>query len=73
MEAEDFDRAASLSAKADAAKARLASLEEALRAADAACSQAVRATLPITISSNSALQLHDVVLTSRSPLAVSGG
>ncbi|BDA48665.1 hypothetical protein COCOBI_12-3460 [Coccomyxa sp. Obi] len=40
VEAEDFERAASLSAKADAAKARLADLDQALRAADAACTQA---------------------------------
>ena len=71
MEAEGVGRAASGSATADEANARLGSLEEALRAADAACSQAVRATLPFTISPNSALQLHDVVLSLGSPLAVS--
>ncbi len=41
VEAEDFERAANLSAKADSAKARLASLDQDLGATDAACSQAV--------------------------------
>jgi hypothetical protein len=41
VEAEDFEAAASLSAKADAAKARLASLEQAVRAAEAACAKKV--------------------------------
>ncbi len=41
VEAEDFERAASLSAKADAAKAHLADLDQSMRAADAAYTQAV--------------------------------
>ena len=41
VEAEDFERAANLSAKADSAKARLASLDQHLGATDAACSHAV--------------------------------
>jgi uncharacterized hydantoinase/oxoprolinase family protein len=41
VEAEDFERAASLSAKADAAKGRLASLKRAVRAAEATCEQSV--------------------------------
>ena len=42
MEAEDFHRAAGLSAQADAAKARLAELQQAVRAADSACERLVR-------------------------------
>ena len=42
MEAEDFDRAAGLSAQADAAKARLAELQQAVRAADSTCKRLVR-------------------------------
>ena len=37
MEAEDFERAAALSATADAAKARLADLQQAVRAVDSTC------------------------------------
>lgn len=42
VEAEDFDRAAGLSAQADAAKARLAELQQAVRAADSTCERLVR-------------------------------
>lgn len=41
MEAEDFEKAASASSKADTVKARLASLDQAVRAAEATCAQLV--------------------------------
>jgi hypothetical protein len=41
VEAEEFERAAGLSADADSSKQRLAQLESALRRADAACEAAV--------------------------------
>lgn len=41
VDAEDFERAAGLSASADEAKAKLASLQAALRRAEAACDAAV--------------------------------
>ena len=37
MEAEDFEKAAALGATADAAKARLAHLQQAVRAVDSTC------------------------------------
>ncbi len=71
VEAEDFERAASLSAKADAAKAHLAELDQALRAADAACTQAVSnwwrfcfrlhpATLQLACADTSACRASDM-------------
>jgi hypothetical protein len=41
VEAEDFDQAAGLSAKADATKARLAELQQAVRAAENTCDRLV--------------------------------
>lgn len=42
MEAEDFERAAALSATADAAKAKLADLQQGVRAVDSTCERLVR-------------------------------
>ena len=46
VDAEDFEKAAALSAQADAAKARLADLHLAVRAADGACERLVCPLLP---------------------------
>lgn len=51
MEAEDFERAAALSAQADAAKARLADLQQAVRAADSTCERLVHLCLNLFIAS----------------------
>ena len=51
VEAEDFEGAAALSATADAAKARLADLQQAVRAVDTTCERLVQLRLPSHVDS----------------------
>ena len=48
VEAEDFERAAALSATADAAKARLTDLQQAVRAVDSTCERLVQLSPLVT-------------------------
>lgn len=64
VEAEDFEKAAALSAAADAAKARLADLQQAVRALDTTCERLVRSWPPSHVKSLFTLEAMHVSLMS---------